>query len=51
MALISLGAITLIAMMLWVFVSVISAFRPVRHAKEGLAVMYVTAVVWSLGVI
>ena len=50
MALISLGTVTIVAMSLWVLISVISLAKPVKHAKGGVAVMYLVAVYWALGV-
>jgi hypothetical protein len=50
MALISLGTVTIMAMFLWVFVSFIGIFRPMKHAKLGVAVGWIASVFWYAGV-
>ena len=51
MVLISLGTVTIVAMVLWVLASVIGIVRPVPHAKGGIVIMYTVAVLWSTGVV
>ena len=50
MAIISLGSVTIVAMILWLLASVIELFRPLKHGKIGILGMYVTAVLWTFGV-
>jgi hypothetical protein len=50
MAIISLGSVTIVAMFLWVLVTAIEAFRPLKNAKFGLATMYAICVLWEFGV-
>ena len=51
MVLISLGTVTIVAMVLWVLTSIIDIVRPVAHAKGGIVIMYTVAALWSTGVV
>jgi hypothetical protein len=51
MVLVSLGSITIIAMMLWVLVCIIGLVTQVTHAKIGIAAAYAIGVLWSTGII
>jgi hypothetical protein len=50
MALVSLGSVTIFAMILWFMVTVINALRPLKHAKAGVAIGWLTCVLWYAGV-
>ena len=51
MVIVGLGTVTIVAMFLWVIVSIVSKFTALPGCKAGLVVSYLVAVAWTAGIL